>query len=117
MLPNPIVLASVCSLNGFIKSAKVKTGGRGAHYFQCIKSLLAFCCPLNWLFLIGGVVPRDLVTERVGDLGIPLYEVLVIACKPQEASQLCNHESGGPILKSFNLMTISLDTLFGNLMP
>ena len=36
---------------------------------------------MDWLFLIGGVVPRDLVIERVGDLGIPLYEVLVIVCK------------------------------------
>ena len=66
---------------------------------------------------MGCIVPRDLVIERAGNLGIPLYEALVMVCKPQEASQLHNHSMDGPVLDSFNFMTISSDTFLGNLMP
>ena len=72
---------------------------------------------MNFLFLIGCVVPLDLVIEKAGNLGIPLYEAPIIVCKPQEASLLHNHNKNGPILDSLNFTTIGSDTFLGNLMP
>ena len=70
----------------FCKVSKGQNWGRGAHHLQCIKGFLAFLHPLNFLFLMGCIVSRDLVIEGVSILGIPFYKVSIVVSELQEAS-------------------------------
>ena len=71
-------------LEWFSEISKSQNWGGGAHSLQCIKGFFAFLCPLNFLFLMGYVVPQRCGHRGTGDLGIPLYEMLVIAPELQQ---------------------------------
>ena len=71
-------------LEWFCKISKGQNWGRDAHYLQCIKGFLAFLHPLNFLFLMGSILPKDLVIEEAGNLGIPFFETSVVAHEAQE---------------------------------
>ena len=104
-------------LEGFGKVIKGQNWGRGAQTPKHIKSFLSFLHSLNFSFLMGCTVTRNLIIEGVGDFGKTLNEVSIVVCKPQEASQLCNCSGNRSVLDSFIFMTIALDALLGNIMP
>ena len=102
-VPNPMLLASACGLNGFIKSVKAKPGAEVHITFNVLKA--SWHSVVHWIgfFLMSCVVPRDVVIERLGYPGIPLYEVSVIVHKPQKASQFHNCNRGRHFLKASTL--------------
>ena len=63
------------------------------------------------------IITRNLITDRVSNFGITLYEASKVVCDPQEAPQFCNHDGNGPVLDSFDFATIGADALLRNLMP
>ena len=104
-------------LEGFSRVGKGQTWGRGAQTLHCIEGFLPFLCPLNFLFLMGCIVTRNLVIEGMVDFGITPNEASIVVHESQNASQLCNCDGKRAVLDSLDFMTISLYTLLGNPLP
>ena len=104
-------------LKGFSKVSECQDWVGGAQNPQCVKGFQAFLHPLKVLFLMSCIVTGNLIIEVASNFGITLKEASTVACEPQEALQFCNHDGNRPVLDSFDFMTISSDTVLGNLVP
>ena len=69
-------------LEGFGKVSKGQDWGRVAQTLQCVKDFLAFLHPLNFSFLMGCIVARNLIVEGVSDFSITLNKASIVVCEP-----------------------------------
>ena len=113
--PHPMVLASVSSLKGLVRSAKAKIGAE-IHRPSTCQRLPGILLSTELSFLMSCIVARNLIIEGVINCGIYLNKASIVVFVPQEAPQFCNCDGNGPVLDSFDFMTTASEALLGNLM-
>ena len=102
MAPRPIVLTSITSMKGLVKSAKARIEAETHKSLIVSKALLHFS--VQWtLILVIGIITWGQIVQWLGDLGISFDKASVIIDKSQETLYLSNSCWNGPLLYGIDL--------------